>query len=50
MLVGVELVLPSADDIRKLAAAGRLHELAAAAVEARDPPGNLLRFTPARAE
>ncbi|GAB2983868.1 VOC family protein [Amycolatopsis acidiphila] len=48
-LLGVDLVLPAADDIRALAerlsTAGYPHELAAGVLKVRDPSGHLLRFT-----
>ncbi|GLY43180.1 hypothetical protein Amsp01_092030 [Amycolatopsis sp. NBRC 101858] len=51
-LVGVDLVLPEAADVRelagRLAAAGYPHELAADVLRVRDPSGNLLRFTAGR--
>jgi catechol 2,3-dioxygenase len=52
-LLGVDLLLPAADDIRTLAehlaAADYPHELAADLLEVRDPSGNLLRFGAASA-
>lgn len=48
-LLGVDLLLPTTDDLRRLsdrlAAADYAHGLAADALRVRDPSGNLLRFT-----
>jgi catechol 2,3-dioxygenase len=48
-LLGVDLLLPAADDVRTLAerlsAADYPHELSADVLQVRDPSGNLLRFT-----
>lgn len=48
-LVGVDLLLPTAEDVRalaeRLAAAAYPHELSADVLAVRDPSGNLLRFT-----
>ncbi|MEU4250346.1 hypothetical protein AB0F15_23330 [Amycolatopsis sp. NPDC026612] len=47
-LVGVDLLLPAAKDVRalaeRLAAAAYPHALSVEGLEARDPSGNLLRF------
>jgi catechol 2,3-dioxygenase len=47
-LIGVDLLLPTAKDVRalaeRLAAAACPHELSADVLEVRDPSGNLLRF------
>lgn len=48
-LIGIDLLLPAAHDVRTLAerlsAAGHPHELCADVLHVRDPSGNLLRFT-----
>jgi catechol 2,3-dioxygenase len=47
-LIGVDLLLPTAQDVRALAerldAAGYPHQLSSTVLEVRDPSGNLLRF------